>query len=171
MRPSSQLILFSNSFSPSIDSWFSGNIIFEYDLDNEEIKDDDLHRVIWFAQEAKQIRCTKVTAVLNYNESAVIFAAMSGQFEYIAKITDKDNYDKLRLFFITARKLADSRLSYLASKSQLDAAIYYLKSNTSPELNYAIDNIKHSSDEILNAYDTFRSEIFSEFDKTFTATT
>ena len=100
LKPASQLFLFSNKLNKNIDSYFSGNIIFENDLSNYDFTNHvEARQILPFMYGYCKSRSLEVfqymTVVLNYNPMGVTMATLGGDYEYVIAINGSLGYKQL----------------------------------------------------------------------------
>ena len=99
-KPATQLFLFSNKLNKNIDSYFSGNVIFEIELSRYDYKyHDEAKKVVDFMNSYCLSRSIKpykfMTVILNYKSTGLTMASLSGDYDYPIAIHGKTGYDQL----------------------------------------------------------------------------
>lgn len=99
-KPASQLFLFSNKLNKHIDSYFSGNIIFEIELSGYDYKHhDEAKQVVDFMNAYCESRAIEpyeyMTVVLNYKPAGLTLASLSGEYDYPIAIHGSTGYKQL----------------------------------------------------------------------------
>jgi hypothetical protein len=101
-KPATQLFLFSNKLNKHIDSYFNGNIIFEIELIGYDYTyHEDAKKVVDFMNaycNSHSINLYKfMTVVLNYNETGLTMATLSGDYYYPIAVHGSAGYKKLAI--------------------------------------------------------------------------
>ena len=127
-KPATQLFLFSNKLNKNIDSYFSGNVIFEIELKGYEYKyHDEAKKVVDFMYAycfSRSIKPYKfMTVVLNYKATGLTMASLSGGYDYPIAVHGTTGY----------KQLATIHSAYGTLKQRLNAFEHY----TSCTLSYA----------------------------------
>ncbi len=99
-KPASQLFLFSDDLNKAIDSYFSGNVIIEIELDGYNYKyHEEAKQVVDFMNihcKSRGIKAYKfLTVVLNYKLTGLSLAKLSGDYDYPFAIHDSLGYKQL----------------------------------------------------------------------------
>lgn len=99
-KPASQLFLFSNKLNKNIDTYFSGNIIFEIELSGYDYKyHDEAKKVVDFMNsycESRAIKSYKfMTVVLNYKATGLTMTTLSGGYDFPIAIQGSAGYRQL----------------------------------------------------------------------------
>ena len=141
------LIMFSDEFYEHIDTLFSVCVIYEYDLQKEEIKKSDPVAVMYdLVAEVDKCNYSKVTVVLNYKKKALMLARM--EFPVICMLDDQAAYDSL-LKINTAFNILEDRADHFAQCIAITNSI-------TPLLNQVIPTAKpHLKQEMSVLNDAF----------------
>ena len=99
-KPVSQLFLFSNKLNKNIDSYFSGNVIFEIELSSYDYSyHDEAKNVVDFMSTYCKSRAIKpykfMTVVLNYKATGLTLATLSGEYDYPIAVHGSAGYKQL----------------------------------------------------------------------------
>lgn len=99
-KPVSQLFLFSNSLNKNIDSFFSGNVVIEIDLNGYDYKyHKEAEQVVDFMRiycKSRGIKPYKfLTVVLNYKPTGLTLTTLSGDYDYPIAIHGSVGYKQL----------------------------------------------------------------------------
>ena len=124
------LIMFSDEFYEHIDTLFSGCVIYEYDLQKEDIKKTDpaalMHDLV---TDVERCDYSKVTVVLNYKKKALIPARM--QFPVVCMLDGQAAYDSL-LKIDRAFKILEDRADHFAQSIAITNAVTPLLNQITP---------------------------------------
>jgi hypothetical protein len=105
-KPASQLFLFSNKLNKNIDSYFSGNVIFEIELKGYDYKyHDEAKKVVDFMNTYCKSRAIKpykfMTVVVNYKPAGLTMASLTGDYDYPIAIHGTTGYKQLAIVHST----------------------------------------------------------------------
>jgi len=90
-KPHSQLILFSNSFEPLIEHWFSGSVIIELNLSSNLENYAEVYAAKLVLRAFNETY-KKATVIANPRESAVTMSKLCGRFLASAFIVGPEGY-------------------------------------------------------------------------------
>lgn len=132
-KPASQLFLFSNKLNKHIDSYFSGNVIFEIELRDYDYKyHDEAKKVVDFMNiycKSRSIKPYKyLTVVLNYKPSGLTLATLSGEYDYPIAVHNSTGYKQLATIH-SAYQTLQKRLSLFEDYSNLTEHYIYIAKN------------------------------------------
>ena len=132
-KPVSQLFLFSNKLNKNIDSYFSGNVIFEIELNGYDYKyHEEAKQVVDFMNiycESRAIRPYKyLTVVLNYKPTGLTLATLSGEYDYPIAIHGSSGYKQLTILHKAYETLSD-RLSSFEDYRSATTSFAYIAMN------------------------------------------
>lgn len=95
IKPITQLFMFSNDLDPRIDTWFSGNIIFEHGISSETSNPKELDALIQIINDLNIGVFRHVTHVLNFKPNNLLFVKMSGNYPIICPLSSDSSYQAL----------------------------------------------------------------------------
>lgn len=95
MYPAKQLFLFSNQFCEEAANWFSGGLIQEIDIEEDEIRNFDELLLLINILGMLGHSYKKVTIVTSYNVNGLTFATLAGAYDFVCKINGRDDFDDL----------------------------------------------------------------------------
>jgi hypothetical protein len=99
-KPLSQLFLFSNKLAKNIDTFFSGNVVFEIELKGYDFKfHEEAKSAVDFMLDDCRSRGIApfkyMTVVVNYKPTGLTLATLSGEYEYPIAVHGKGGYAQL----------------------------------------------------------------------------
>jgi hypothetical protein len=115
-KPYSQLILFSNSFEPMIDHWFSGSVIIELKLSSDLENFSEVEAAKSILAEFNETY-DKATVIANPRESAVTMSKLCGRFLASVHIVGSQGYKSFDSYTTCVKKYFMLRNFVAASRS------------------------------------------------------
>jgi len=99
-RPATKLFLFSNKLNDHIGSYFSGNLIFEFELSNYDYKGQEEAKLV---VDYLNVYCNSrainpykfMTVVLNYKATGLTMASLCGDYDYPIAVHGSTGYREL----------------------------------------------------------------------------
>lgn len=132
-KPVSQLFLFSNKLNKDIDGYFSGNVIFEIELNGYDYKyHEEAKQVVDFMHiycKSRAIKSYKyLTVVLNYKLTGLTLATLSGEYDYPIAVHGSEGYKQLATIH-TAYGALKKRLNSFEDYSSLTLSYAHIAKN------------------------------------------
>lgn len=171
-KPMSQLFLFSNSLNRNIDSYFSGNLIFEIELSGYDYKyHEEAKQVVDFMNIYCQSRGIKpykfLTVVLNYNATGLTLATLSGNYEYPIAIHGSVGYKQVATLH-TAYETLCKRLKSFEIYSILTTSYAYIAMNEPIKLHQrSVTAFKNQLKKTEQSIHKSMSSVIAKFHKHF----
>ncbi len=98
-KPHSQLFLFSNTLDPRIEIWFSGNVIIEQIIPDEENVNGELKKILALIFNLDLGKFKYVTNVINFKTDNLVFLKLSGSYPLICQFSSKKSYRDLNKLY------------------------------------------------------------------------
>jgi len=171
-KPATQLFLFSNKLSKNIDSFFSGNVIFEIELDDYDYKyHDEAEKVVKFMHlycKSRSIKPYKfMTVVLNYKASGLTLAEISGEYSYSISVHASLGYEQLSTIH-SAYKLLEQRLTAFEQYESYSLSYAYIAMNEPIKLSTrSVDSLKNQLIKTKKSILKSMSNVLAIFHKKF----
>jgi hypothetical protein len=171
-KPATQLFLFSNKLNKNIDSYFSGNVIFEIELKGYEYKyHDEAKKVVDFMNSYCLSRAIKpykfMTVVLNYNAAGLTMASLSGDYDYPIVVHGSTGYTQLATIH-TAYETLKHRLNAFEHYASCTLSYVHIAKNEPINLSersvVSLENqIKKTEQSILKSVSTILATFHKKF--------
>ena len=115
-KPASQLFLFSRKLNTNIDSYFSGNIVFETKIDEYDYAyHSEAWQVMYFMMDyciANKIEPYRyLTIVTNYQTKGLTLAKISGEYHYPIAVHGLEGYKNLEKIYLAYEDLKMSDIA------------------------------------------------------------
>ena len=175
-RFESQLFLFADDFSPLLEDWFAGNVIFEYDLipNNQSIispqftNDEELEIFNLFVEEF-DVQYKKARLILNYSEIGLFMYGLTASNSHAYKLIADEDYKKLKklrkaLDYYKVIKHNSNQFNFLSSSFQS-----YVKPISKNDL-AKLKTVSKSTAESINTYlELTKQQLHNSFTSYFSA--
>jgi len=175
-KPASQLFLFSNKLNKNIDSYFSGNVIFEIELKGYEYKyHDEAKKVVDFMYTYCKSRAIKpykfMTVVLNYKATGLTLTTLSGEYDYPIAVHGSAGYKQLTSIH-SAYELLKKRLNAFEDYSRHSLSYVHIAKNEPIKLSersvVSLKNqLKKTQQSILKSMSTVIATFHKNFQPTY----
>ncbi len=98
-RPHSQLFLFSDTFDPRVEKWFSGSIIIEQELLGNMDVCEEIKKLSMMLPMLGSGHFKYVTTVMNFKTANLLLVKLSGIYPVMSAFTSSENYSTLNRIF------------------------------------------------------------------------
>ncbi len=98
-RPHSQLFLFSDTFDPRVEKWFSGSIIIEQELLGNMDVCEEIKKLSMMLPMLGSGHFKYVTTVMNFKTANLLLVKLSGIYPVMSAFTSSENYSSLNRIF------------------------------------------------------------------------
>ena len=158
-KPASQLFLFSNKLNENIDTYFSGNVVVEIEIDGYDYKyHDEAKQVVELMSaycKLQDIELFKyLTVILNYKISGLTLANLSGDYHYPIAVQGLEGYKELATVH-SAYKILKKRLKTFESYSTYTMQYAYIAQTKPLKLSQrsalALDRKAKVTEQSINA--------------------
>ena len=171
-KPASQLFLFSDKLNKHIDSYFSGNVVFEIELKGYDYQHhDEAEKVVDFMNAYCKFRSIKpykyMTVILNYKATGLTMASLSGDYDYPIAVHGSVGYKELTIIH-NAHEMLERRLMAFEYYKNLSLAFVDISKDKPiklPERSVIIlkNQLKKSEQSILKSMSTVLSTFHKKF--------
>lgn len=166
-KPATQLFLFSNKLNKHIDTYFSGNVIFEIEISDYDYKHhDEAKRVVDFMLlycKSRSIKPYKyMTVVLNYKPKGLTLATLSGEYDYPIAVHGSAGYKQLTTIH-SAFDMLKKRLSAFEDYSNYTTSFAHIAKNE--PINLSIRSIESLKNQLIKTEQSIHKSIDSVLSK------
>ena len=163
-----ELYLFSKKKEPLVEDWFSQNLIDHIDLNGWNHEDMACH---WFTRclEEFDIHALHATRVINFSQSGVPFAMLSGSFDAILQINGVLTIQKVKSFLNAIHEINASVESLEESLNLIKSAQRLSGFSKQQPLKTDLKTSRKNSELALEAAKSAQAMLYDTFTSTFSA--
>ena len=172
-RFESQLFLFADDFSPLLEEWFAGNVIFEYDLipNNQSIispqftNDEELKIFNLFVEEF-DVQYKKARLILNFSEIGLfMYGLTAASNSHAYKLIEDEDYKKLKKL----RKALDYYKAIKHNSNQFNVLSSSFQSYVKPISKNDLAKLKTASKSTAESINTYLELTKQQLHNSFTS--